>query len=157
VLPSGTDTHELGSPSQSANAFYLNSFMALLGSNTTKSASGKSEIVVEEKTVDGEDASTSPPSEEALHDESPPTDRGRAAWQFMFCACLIEAILWGTKTPSTTLYSRLNHFSGFPLSFGAFQAYYSKQPEFRQSKYISVTGALAIVSHFGSLTSGLPS
>lgn len=32
---------------------------------------------------------------------------------------------------------------GFPLSFGVFQEYYSKLPEFANNRYISVVGTIA--------------
>jgi hypothetical protein len=39
--------------------------------------------------------------------------------------------------------------TGFPLSFGVFQEYYSKLPEFAGNRYISVVGTIA--SGFGYL------
>jgi MFS family permease len=38
---------------------------------------------------------------------------------------------------------------GFPLSFGVFQEYYSKVPEFANNRYIGVVGTIA--SGFGYL------
>ncbi|KAF4458687.1 MFS monocarboxylate [Fusarium albosuccineum] len=55
-----------------------------------------------------------------------PADGGRRAWMLLGAAFVFEAILWG-----------------FPLSFGVFQNYYSKQPEFADSRYISVVGTVA--------------
>lgn len=56
----------------------------------------------------------------------PPTDRGLAAWRLLLSAFVFEALLWG-----------------FPLSFGVFQDYYSRLPEFRDNPYISVVGTVA--------------
>ncbi|KAH6974995.1 monocarboxylate transporter [Ilyonectria sp. MPI-CAGE-AT-0026] len=55
-----------------------------------------------------------------------PADRGLPAWKLLGAAFVFEALLWG-----------------FPLSFGVFQNYYSKQPEFASSRYISVVGTVA--------------
>lgn len=56
----------------------------------------------------------------------PPYDGGKAAWRLLLAAFVFEALLWG-----------------FPLSFGVFQEYYSQQPEFKDSPYISVIGTVA--------------
>lgn len=64
-------------------------------------------------------------SESACH-SLPPVDGGRAAWRLLCAAFVFEALLWG-----------------FPLSFGVFQNYYSKLPEFENSPYISVIGTVA--------------
>lgn len=56
----------------------------------------------------------------------PPYDGGKAAWRLLLAAFVFEALLWG-----------------FPLSFGVFQQYYSEQPEFKDSPYISVIGTVA--------------
>ncbi|GJN73963.1 hypothetical protein PLICBS_008047 [Purpureocillium lilacinum] len=55
-----------------------------------------------------------------------PTDRGPAAWKLLGTAFVFEALLWG-----------------FPLSFGVFQNYYSKLPQFADNRYISVVGTVA--------------
>ncbi|KAF2148596.1 MFS general substrate transporter [Myriangium duriaei CBS 260.36] len=63
-----------------------------------------------------------------------PTDRGRAAWQLLGTAFVFEALLWG-----------------FPLSFGVFQNYYSKLPEYADNRYISVIGTVATgLSYLGA-------
>ncbi|KAH7329688.1 major facilitator superfamily domain-containing protein [Stachybotrys elegans] len=55
-----------------------------------------------------------------------PIDGGLAAWRLLFTAFVFEALLWG-----------------FPLSFGVFQEYYSRVPEFSGNRYISVVGTVA--------------
>ncbi|KAF2227194.1 major facilitator superfamily domain-containing protein [Elsinoe ampelina] len=63
-----------------------------------------------------------------------PVDGGRAAWKLLVTAFVFEALLWG-----------------FPLSFGVFQEYYSRQPEFRDNRYISVVGTVATgLSYLGA-------
>ncbi|KAF5015229.1 hypothetical protein F66182_13513 [Fusarium sp. NRRL 66182] len=64
--------------------------------------------------------------------ELAPVDGGLAAWKMLFAAFMFETLLWG-----------------FPLSFGVFQEYYYKIPEFANSRYISVVGTMA--SGFGYL------
>lgn len=59
-------------------------------------------------------------------DVHPLTDSGRAAWQLLLVAFVYETLLWG-----------------FPLSFGVFQAYYSRLPQFQNSRFISVIGTVA--------------
>jgi len=56
----------------------------------------------------------------------PPIDGGFAAWRLLLAAFVFEALLWG-----------------FPLSFGVFQDYYSRLPEFKGSRYTSVIGTTA--------------
>ncbi|KAL8644066.1 MAG: hypothetical protein Q9226_007955 [Calogaya cf. arnoldii] len=55
-----------------------------------------------------------------------PADGGIAAWKVLFAAFIFEAILWG-----------------FPISFGVFQNYYSKHPEFKDNPHITVVGTMA--------------
>ncbi|KAJ1333111.1 MFS transporter MCT family solute carrier family 16 (monocarboxylic acid transporters) member 10 [Microdochium nivale] len=55
-----------------------------------------------------------------------PVDGGIAAWRLLSAAFVFETLLWG-----------------FPLSFGVFQDYYSKIPEFNNSPYIGVVGTIA--------------
>ncbi|KAJ8131188.1 hypothetical protein O1611_g2438 [Lasiodiplodia mahajangana] len=55
-----------------------------------------------------------------------PVDGGSAAWSLLCAAFVFEALLWG-----------------FPLSFGVFQKYYSKVPEFAGNRYVSVVGTIA--------------
>ncbi|KAF6806044.1 MFS monocarboxylate [Colletotrichum sojae] len=63
-----------------------------------------------------------------------PTDRGLAAWRLLLTAFVFEALLWG-----------------FPLSFGVFQNYYSKQPAFASNRYIPVVGSVASgISYLGA-------
>ncbi|KAI1427776.1 major facilitator superfamily domain-containing protein [Xylaria sp. FL1777] len=64
--------------------------------------------------------------------ELAPVDGGPAAWRLLAAAFIFEALLWG-----------------FPLSFGVFQEYYSKIPEFANNRYVSVVGTIA--SGFGYL------
>jgi hypothetical protein len=64
----------------------------------------------------------------------PSADGGLAAWRLLLVAFVFEALLWG-----------------FPLSFGVFQDYYSKLPEFKNSRYISVVGTTASgISYLGA-------
>ncbi|POS71618.1 hypothetical protein DHEL01_v209984 [Diaporthe helianthi] len=74
------------------------------------------------------DASNGGRAEHALA----PIDGGSAAWKLLCAAFVFEAMLWG-----------------FPLSFGVFQEYYSKTPEFSDNRYISIVGTIA--SGFGYL------
>ncbi|TKX22242.1 MFS transporter-like protein 100 [Elsinoe australis] len=55
-----------------------------------------------------------------------PVDGGAAAWRLLCAAFVFETLLWG-----------------FPLSFGVFQEYYSKIPEFANNRYIPVIGTIA--------------
>ncbi|KAH6712061.1 major facilitator superfamily domain-containing protein [Leptodontidium sp. MPI-SDFR-AT-0119] len=55
-----------------------------------------------------------------------PADGGPAAWRLLIAAFVFEALLWG-----------------FPISFGVFQDYYSKQPEFEGSSQIALIGTMA--------------
>jgi len=71
----------------------------------------------------------STPAEDDVHNASPalpPVDGGKAAWRMLCTAFVFEALLWG-----------------FPLCFGVFQNYYSKLPEFQDSRFISVIGTVA--------------
>lgn len=61
-----------------------------------------------------------------------PVDGGSAAWRLLCATFVFEALLWG-----------------FPLSFGVFQEYYSKTPEFAGNRYVSIVGTIA--SGFGYL------
>ncbi|KAH6639960.1 monocarboxylate transporter [Truncatella angustata] len=61
----------------------------------------------------------------------PPTDTGVGAYKFLFGSFIIEALLWG-----------------FPLTFGVFQDYYSRQPEFEGSSNIAVIGAVSTSIYF---------
>ncbi|CAG9982767.1 unnamed protein product [Clonostachys byssicola] len=84
----------------------------------------------------------SPPVHRATENEGPgagrpeqelaPVDGGGAAWRLLCAAFVFETLLWG-----------------FPLSFGVFQEYYSRVPEFANNRYISVVGTIA--SGFGYL------
>lgn len=66
--------------------------------------------------------------------EFQPADRGLAAWRLLLVAFVFEALLWG-----------------FPLSFGVFQDYYSRLPEFKDNSYISVVGTTASgISYLGA-------
>ncbi|KAI0509761.1 major facilitator superfamily domain-containing protein [Xylaria bambusicola] len=67
-----------------------------------------------------------------VEQELAPVDGGPAAWKLLCAAFMFEALLWG-----------------FPLSFGVFQEYYSKVPQFAGSRYVSVVGTIA--SGFGYL------
>ncbi|KAK7397984.1 hypothetical protein QQX98_012650 [Neonectria punicea] len=61
----------------------------------------------------------------------PPVDQGPEAWKFLFASFFIEAVLWG-----------------FPLSYGVFQNYYSRQPEFAGNKNIAIIGTLSTSIYF---------
>ena len=66
----------------------------------------------------------------ALH----PIDGGPAAWKLLWAAFVFEALLWG-----------------FPLSFGVFQDYYARLPQFEGNGYISVVGTTASgISYLGA-------
>ncbi|TID17822.1 MFS general substrate transporter [Venturia nashicola] len=55
-----------------------------------------------------------------------PADGGPAAWRILTAAVILESLLWG-----------------FPLSFGVFQNYYARLPQFEQNPYIAVVGTVA--------------
>ncbi|KAK6062651.1 MFS monocarboxylate [Seiridium cupressi] len=79
---------------------------------------------------------TAPSSQQSAPTEQhlDPADRGPAAWKLLCTAFVFEALLWG-----------------FPLSFGVFQNYYSKLPEFQNNRYISVVGTVATgLSYLGA-------
>ncbi|KAI5461957.1 monocarboxylate transporter [Mariannaea sp. PMI_226] len=61
----------------------------------------------------------------------PPVDGGSEAWKFLFASFLIEASLWG-----------------FPLSFGVFQDFYSRQPQFQGNQNIPIIGTLSTSIYF---------
>ncbi|CAM1501217.1 Fc.00g103790.m01.CDS01 [Cosmosporella sp. VM-42] len=61
----------------------------------------------------------------------PPADRGAAAWKYLLASSVIEGVLWG-----------------FPLTFGVFQDYYSRQPEFEESSSIAIIGAVSTSIYF---------
>tara|TARA_R110002003_G_scaffold1048_20_gene22349 strand:- start:7281 stop:8660 length:1380 start_codon:yes stop_codon:yes gene_type:complete len=64
----------------------------------------------------------------------PPTDGGFRAWRLLLAAFIFESLLWG-----------------FPLSFGVFQNYYTRLPEFKDNPYVSVVGTSASgISYLGA-------
>jgi hypothetical protein len=72
-----------------------------------------------------------------------PADGGAAAWTMLIGAFMYEAILWG-ESPLWSLYFRLLIVStGFPLSFGVFQNYYSQLPQFKNDPYLPIVGSMA--------------
>ncbi|KAJ8123793.1 hypothetical protein ONZ43_g336 [Nemania bipapillata] len=79
-----------------------------------------------------QDAECDPADVRRTEQELAPVDGGPAAWKLLCAAFIFEALLWG-----------------FPLSFGVFQEYYSKVPEFAGNRYVSVVGTIA--SGFGYL------
>ncbi|KAJ3537571.1 hypothetical protein NM208_g6256 [Fusarium decemcellulare] len=60
-----------------------------------------------------------------------PTDRGPAAWKFLFGCFIIEGVLWG-----------------FPMAFGVFQEHYSHLPEFAGSSNIAAIGTVSSSIYF---------
>ncbi|KAJ0417163.1 major facilitator superfamily domain-containing protein [Aspergillus carlsbadensis] len=79
-----------------------------------------------------EDVENEPAASRRTEQELAPVDGGPAAWKLLCAAFVFETLLWG-----------------FPLSFGVFQEYYSKVPEFANNRYIGVVGTIA--SGFGYL------
>ncbi|KAL3485573.1 major facilitator superfamily domain-containing protein [Aspergillus germanicus] len=79
-----------------------------------------------------EDIEDDPTTRTRAEQELAPVDGGPAAWKLLCAAYVFETLLWG-----------------FPLSFGVFQEYYSKVPEFANNRYIGVVGTIA--SGFGYL------
>ncbi|KAG4442513.1 hypothetical protein IFR05_002013 [Cadophora sp. M221] len=67
-----------------------------------------------------------PDGEDVVIQQLLPADGGPAAWRLLIAAFVFEALLWG-----------------FPISFGVFQDYYSKQPEFEGSSQIALVGTMA--------------
>lgn len=89
---------------------------------TTRSAfQGGREVVQRPHHVEDMTANT-----KRVEQELAPIDGGRIAWRLLCAAFVFETFLWG-----------------FPLSFGVFQEYYSRIPEFADSRYISVVGTTA--------------
>ncbi|CZT08033.1 hypothetical protein WAI453_002306 [Rhynchosporium graminicola] len=66
------------------------------------------------------------PEENFMIQELLPVDGGAAAWKVLIAAFVFEALLWG-----------------FPISFGVFQDFYSKQPEFEGNLQIALIGTMA--------------
>ncbi|KAG4430985.1 hypothetical protein IFR05_013529 [Cadophora sp. M221] len=67
-----------------------------------------------------------PEEENVVIQQLLPVDGGAAAWKVLTAAFVFEALLWG-----------------FPISFGVFQDFYSKQPEFEGSSQIALIGTMA--------------
>ncbi|KAI8670524.1 MFS domain-containing protein [Fusarium keratoplasticum] len=84
---------------------------------------------------------------ESLVPALPPPDRGPAAWKFLFGIFTIEAVLWGMGALFTNGTDSLT-VSGFPLSYGVFQDYYSKQPEFEGDSNLAVIGTVSTSIYF---------
>lgn len=97
------------------------------------------------------DVEDEPTNGRGTQQELAPIDGGLPAWRLLCAAFMFEALLWGKHpTIHSILCSDLTVLnSGFPLSFGVFQEYYSKVPEFANNRYISVVGTIA--SGFGYL------
>ena len=77
-----------------------------------------------------------------------PADRGAAAWKVLFAAFVFEALLWGKLRNCHMLYPSVDislnsSSSGFPISFGVFQNYYEKLPEFKDNPHITIVGTMA--------------
>ncbi|KND90988.1 Monocarboxylate transporter 12 [Tolypocladium ophioglossoides CBS 100239] len=66
----------------------------------------------------------------------PPTDEGPGAWKYLLGCFLVEALLWA------------GDMAGFPLAFGVFQEYYSRQPEFADNPNIAAIGTIATSIYF---------
>jgi len=64
-----------------------------------------------------------------IPDNLPPMDRGRQAWMFCLCACVLEMLIWG-----------------YGFSFGVFQDWYTSNPPFNTASPIAVSaiGASAL-------------
>ncbi|KAF2129378.1 MFS general substrate transporter, partial [Dothidotthia symphoricarpi CBS 119687] len=64
----------------------------------------------------------------------PPIDGGPLAWRLLLAAFIFEALLWG-----------------FPLSFGVFQAHYTRLPAFASNPYLPLIGTSASgISYLGA-------
>ncbi|KAH6981256.1 major facilitator superfamily domain-containing protein [Ilyonectria sp. MPI-CAGE-AT-0026] len=90
--------------------------------------------VVELRPLPNEEDSLGPDHEEQTGSHVqvlPPVDQGPEAWKFLFASFFIEALLWG-----------------FPLSYGVFQDYYSRQPEFAGDNNIAIIGTLSTSIYF---------
>jgi hypothetical protein len=64
-----------------------------------------------------------------IPDNLPPMDRGRQAWMFCLCACVLEMLIWG-----------------YGFSFGVFQDWYTSNSPFNTASPIAVSaiGASAL-------------
>lgn len=85
----------------------------------------------------------------------PPVDGGLAAWKLLGAAFVFEAFLWGLNTSfdsTPTIHALTNQQqAGFPLSFGVFQDYYSRLPQFADDPFIPVIGTVASgISYLGA-------
>lgn len=72
-----------------------------------------------------------------------PTDGGSSAWKLLLGAFLFEAILWGNSNSKSVHCSQLIFVIGFALSFGVFQNYYSRLPEFANNPFIPYVGSIS--------------
>ncbi|KAL9039683.1 MAG: hypothetical protein Q9180_002379 [Flavoplaca navasiana] len=77
-----------------------------------------------------------------------PADGGIAAWKVLFAAFMFEAMMWGkllsVSLPPTQWLTRQRLYrKGFSVSFGVFQNYYSKLPEFHNDRNITIIGTMA--------------
>ncbi|KAF7548522.1 hypothetical protein G7046_g8650 [Stylonectria norvegica] len=64
-------------------------------------------------------------NESDLGQTLPPVDKGLEAWKYLFACFMVEAVVWG-----------------FPVTFGVFQEYYSRQPEFENDPRIPIIGSV---------------
>ena len=87
-----------------------------------------------DRTTDGEE----PDGTQQLE----PADGGRAAWTLLSAAFVFEALMWGECRQLSNLHALLTA-TGFPLSYGVFQDYYSQLPEFAGNPYVSVVGTVS--------------
>jgi hypothetical protein len=59
----------------------------------------------------------------------PQPDGGKEAWLFLTACFILEALIWG-----------------FPFTYGIFQDFYSKEPQFKDSPNVALIGTCAVVS-----------
>ena len=78
----------------------------------------------------------------------PPVDRGMHAWLFLIASVILEAIVWGSLCMATEALFEvrcLTSSTGYALTFGIFQDYYSEHEPFKGSGGIPVIGTCAMV------------
>ena len=60
----------------------------------------------------------------------PDADRGKDAWLFLAGCFMVEALIWGKRRCTKSPRAKLINETGFPISFGVFQEYYTAHEPF---------------------------
>lgn len=70
-------------------------------------------------------------------------DGGPAAWGLLAAAFIFEALFWGPSPSNFHERQELTTHTGFPISYGVFQNYYTTLPSFAGSPKIALIGTIA--------------